>query len=303
MSRSSSESPAQGPRKRRPLHAHPIIRAVLAVIVGGLALVVFAVAALLFLFRTGNPALTTRIVAEVNRAVTTDSTRFTSDGLRGTPLHGVLVENPKLLVLTQDGEVAWAQARSMRVDFDLIAYLFGQRQDLRIELDQPRIDLVHDRRGELVMPRFVTAKKRLELQAGKLELSGELDMEKATLRARPLEIKLGATQITAEVDWDLEKARVRDGTLDLHPLEVREFFQALEIASEDGTARGEVTFSGTPTDGHARVCLAGTFAGETVDTLVLEARSRPGAVDFSRLSLRVRSTNVTGGGTLTPAVR
>jgi len=353
MSRSSSESPARGPRERRPLHAHPIVRAVLAVVVGGLAIVALAVAALLFLFRTGNPALTTRIVAEVNRAVTTDSTRFTSDGLRGTILHGVMVENPKLLVLTQDGEVAWAQARSMRVDYDLIAYLFGQKQDLRIELDQPRIDLVHDRRGELVMPRFVRKKPgkgkglggtrvviavkngsfsldRMKTRygkiggvamlisgpehstiildrlsgvsvtpgrPGKLELSGELDMEKATLRARPLEIKLGATQISAEVDWDLEKARVRDGTLDLHPLEVREFFQALEIASEDGTARGEITFSGTPTDGHARVCLQGTFAGEPIDTLVLEMRSRPAAVDFSGVNLRVRSTTVTGGGT------
>jgi hypothetical protein len=353
MSRSSSESPARGPRERRPLHAHPIARAVLAVVLGGLAVVVLAVAALLFLFRTGNPALTTRIVAEVNRAVTTDSTRFTSDGLRGTLLHGVMVENPKLLVLTQDGEVAWAQARSMRVDYDLIAYLFGQKQDLRVELDQPRIDLVHDRRGELVMPRFVRKKPgkgkglggtrvviavkngsfsldRMKTRygkiggvatlisgpehstiildrlsgvsvtpgrPGKLELSGELDMEKATLRARPLEIKLGATQITAEVDWDLEKARVREGTLDLHPLEVREFFQALEIASEDGTARGEITFSGTPTDGHARVCLQGTFAGEPVDTLVLEMRSRPAAVDFSGVNLRVRSMIVTGGGT------
>jgi len=132
---------------------------------------------------------------------------------------------------------------------------------------------------------------------GRLELSGELDMEKGSLKARPLEIALGSSRITAEVDWDLEKARVREGTLDLHPLELREFFRSLDIATEDGTARGEMTFSGTPTDGQARVCLEGTFAGEPVDTLVIEATSRPGAVDFSGLNLRVRSTNVTGSGT------
>jgi len=340
-------------RERRPFHASTVFRVVLAVVAGVLALAAFALASLLFLFRTGNPALSSHIVAEVNRIATSDSTRFTSDRVHGTLFRGAVIENPKLLVQTPDGEVAWAQAKSMRVEFDLVALLFHQQQDLRVDLDAPRIDLVHDRRGELVMPRFarksggegkglggtrvVIAVKngsfsmdRMKTHFGKiggvatlmsgpqhstivldrlsgvsvtpgrpgrLELSGELDMEKATLKARPLEITLGSSRITAEVDWDLEKARVREGTLDLHPLELREFFRSLDIATEDGTARGEMTFSGTPTDGQARVCLEGLFAGEPVDTLVIEATSRPGAVDFSGLNLRVRSTNVTGSGT------
>ncbi|HTK69606.1 MAG TPA: translocation/assembly module TamB domain-containing protein [Candidatus Eisenbacteria bacterium] len=354
MSRTTLEPPpAREARERRPFHASTAFRVVLAVVLGGLALVAFGVASLLFLFRTGNPELSHRIIAEVNRVATSDSTRFTSDRVHGTLFRGAVVENPKLLVQTPNGEVAWAQARSMRVEFDLIAFLFQQRQDLRVDLDSPRIDLVHDRNGELVMPRFARKKQgegkglggmrvviavkngafsmdRMKTRYGKiagvatllsgpehstimldrlagvsvtpgrpgrLELSGQLDLEKAMLKARPLEIALGQTRITAEVDWDLEKARVREGTLDLHPLELKEFFQALEIATEDGTARGEVTFAGTPTDGQARVCLEGTFAGEPVDTLVLEASSRPGAVDFSGLNLRVRSTNVTGSGT------
>jgi autotransporter translocation and assembly factor TamB len=344
-------SGATPPRQPRPFFSSIAFRAGVAVIVGALALAAFAVAGLLALFRAGNPALSGRIVAELNRAVTSDSTRFTCDRVHGTLFRGVILDNPKLLVLTPVGEVVWAQSRSLRVDADLIALAFGQKQDLRVELDQPRIDLVHDRRGELVMPRFVQGKKgekrsgetrvviavkdgafsmdRAKTRYGriggtatlvlgperstilldrlsgtnltpgrprKLELSGELDVEHGALRARPLEVTLGSSRLTAEVDWDLEKARVRDGTLSVHPLELQEFFRAFDLASADGTANGEITFSGTPTDGSARVCLQGTYAGEPVDTLVLAARSRPGAVDFSALHLRVRKNDVTGSG-------
>ncbi|HKO21818.1 MAG TPA: hypothetical protein VJX91_04130, partial [Candidatus Eisenbacteria bacterium] len=160
MSRSTLEPPpARGARERRPFHASTAFRAVLAVVLGGLALAAFAVASLLFLFRTGNPELTHRIIAEVNRVATSDSTRFTSDRVHGTLFRGAVVENPKLLVQTPNGEVAWAQAKSMRVEFDLVAFLFHQRQDLRVDLDGPRIDLVHDRNGELVMPRFARKKQ------------------------------------------------------------------------------------------------------------------------------------------------
>src|SRR6266853_2591380 len=47
------------------------------------------------LFASGNPGLSRRIMTEINRAVGTDSTRFTADRVRGTVLRGAVVENPR----------------------------------------------------------------------------------------------------------------------------------------------------------------------------------------------------------------
>jgi len=139
MSRTTLEPPTRETRERRPFRASTVFRVVLAVVAGVLALGAFALASLLFLFRTGNPALSSHIIAEVNRIATSDSTRFTSDRVHGTPFRGAVIENPKLLVQTPDGEVAWAQAKSMRVEFDLVALLFHQQQDLRcLRCQHPR---------------------------------------------------------------------------------------------------------------------------------------------------------------------
>ena len=106
--------------------------------------VIAAVVAITLLFKSGDPELSTRIVAYLNQAVGTDSTRFVTDGVRGTLTRGALVKNPRLLVRTPSGEFTWAQAKSLRVDYDLVSLILGRPQIFRIELDDPRIDLVHD---------------------------------------------------------------------------------------------------------------------------------------------------------------
>jgi hypothetical protein len=329
------------------------LRTTIISVTAALLAAVILVGSVQFLFHTGSPVLTNRIMTILNRAVTTDSTRFESDRIHGALFQGAVAENPRLLVRTPEGEITWARAKRLRVDYDLWAVLSGRPQDLRIVLEGPRVDLVHDRRGELVLPRFVrrraggrlseelridvvvrdggfsidrsdirfggigghgvlamgprrTALRIEELvgssetpsRPGKLVLSGETFIENGVLSARPLEITLGASRLTAHAAWDLAEARVRQGRLALHPLQAREFFRAFDLRSADGVVQGEVTFSGTPTNGEARACLEGTYSGETIDTLVVSARSRPGAVDLSALRLRVGGSEFTGSGTL-----
>lgn len=317
------------------------------------ALAALAVILLSVLFAAGNPALSNRIVAVINRAAGTDSTRFVSGKVRGTVFHGAIVDAPKLLVRTMDGEVTWARARSIRVEYDLFELLLGRTHTLRVAVDAPRIDLVHDRNGDVVVPRFAPhprgkpsdGETRIELsfregglsidredirfggigghatlmagrgrtallihdlggssmtpdRPGRLAVSGMVVAEGSDLRADPLEVAVGSSRLTGRVDWDLANGRVREGSLLLHPLHVREFFSVLEAQSADGTLNGEVTFSGTPTAGKARACLEGYYAQEPIDTLVLDARSRPGAIEVFGVRLRIRNAEVTGGGTL-----
>src|SRR5262249_15374359 len=77
-----------------------------------------AVLSLTLLFKSGDPELASHIVAFLNQAVGTDSTRFVTDGVRGTLTKGAIVKNPRLLVRTPSGEYTWARARSLRVDYD-----------------------------------------------------------------------------------------------------------------------------------------------------------------------------------------
>ena len=328
-------------------------RAIFIAVLSVLIVVVGAVTLLTFLFQSGSPFLSSRIMAVINQAVAADSTRFVSDRVYGTLFRGAIVENARLLVRTPSGEVTWARAKTLRVDYDLIALAMGRGQDFRVEVEQPFIDLLHDARGEMVLPKFARRraggrpakemrvaitlrdggfaldrndikfgavggqatlvigpeKSSLRLdrligvsrtpgRPGRLGLSGDLSIDQGVLRAHPLEISMGGSKLTAAGGWDLAEARVRDGRVDLHPLELQEFFRSFKLQSPEGTVRGEVTFSGTPTAGEARACLEGTYAGETIDTLVVVARLRVGAVDFSDLRMRVRHSEVTGGGTL-----
>jgi len=315
--------------------------------------VIAAVTALTLLFKSGDPELSSQIITLLNQAVGTDSTRFVTDGVRGTLTKGAIVKNPRLLVRTPGGEFTWARARSLRVDYDLAALVLGRPQIFRIELDDPRVDLVHDKNGELVLPRFASHGKgkpskqetTIEIvvrngtltvdregirfgriggnatlvtggeassifirdlsgssetpgRPGRLDLNGRVLIAANSLRAAPLEIALGSSRITAHLDWDLAHASARAGRLTLHPLQVQEALRSLEIQSQEGTVRGDVVFSGTPTAGQARANLTGAYGGEPIDTLVLEARSRPGAIRFDAIRLRVRKSEVGGTGTL-----
>ncbi|TMQ64024.1 MAG: hypothetical protein E6K79_08535 [Candidatus Eisenbacteria bacterium] len=305
------------------------------------------------LFASGNPGLSRRIMAEINRAVGTDSTRFTADRVRGTVLRGAVVENPRLLVRTPNGEITWAGARTLRVDYDLVGLLFGHSRDLKVVIDSPRIDLVHDRNGEIVVPRFAHRKPgtpsnrqtrveitvregglsidRAEIQyggidghatlrvgggrselvirdldgssqnpnrPGRLEMSGTILADGDALQAAPLEIALGKSRVTARVGWDLAAGRVRSGLLSLHPLHVEELSRTLQLRGYEGTLRGAISFSGTPSAGEARARLSGRYAGEAVDTLMLDAKSSPGVVNLSAMRLRVRNAEVTGVATI-----
>ena len=321
--------------------------------VGALLILVLSGAVLLgTLFTAGSPRLSRRIIAEINRAVGTDSTRFAGDRVHGTLMRGAVIENPRLLVRTPDGEVTWASAKTLRVDYDLFRILLGLSQDLRVDVQGPRIYLVHDRSGEVVVPRFAhheskaasTRQTRLEVvirdggfsidredirfgeihgratlnlgegrsellirnfvgvsktpgRPGNLQMSGTVVVAGDSLRADPVEVGAGASRLTVRADWDLSEARFRSGLLSLHPLHLQEFLKVFEVQASEGTLRGEVEFSGTPTAGEARARLAGDYAGEPIDTLVLEARSRPGAVSISGFQIRVRDAEVTGQGT------
>ncbi len=329
-----------------------LIRGAVIAVTAALALVAGGIAVLSGLLAAGDPMLSRQIVFTINRAIGTDSTRFTSDRVQGTLFQGAILENPRLLVRSRDGqEVTWAKARSLRIEYDLFSLLAGRPRGLRVHLDSPRLDLVHGRNGELIVPRFAAGKRKrvtteetsveidvqhgglsvarwdvrygaisghatltlgqgrsalqirdlagsseIPSRPGRLNLKGLIVAENGSLRADPLDIGLGASRVTARAYWDLAAARVREGTLSLHPLHVNEVFRALDIQTSEGILRGEVTFSGMPADGRARACLEGTYAGEAIDTLLLDARSGPGAVEISGLRLRVRRAEVTGSG-------
>ena len=327
-----------------------------AVLIAAGSLILLAMTAVAFmaqLFTNGSPGLSRRIVAEINKAVGTDSTRFAGDRIHGTLSRGAVIENPRLLVITRGGEVTWARAKSIKIDYDLLALLLGRSQDLRVDLNEPRIDLVHDQAGEVVVPRFArresmkgqTRRTRLEVivrdggfsvdredirfgeihgratlnlgngraellirnftgssetpgRPGQLQVSGTVVAAGDSLRAEQVQIGVGASRMTARADWDLAEGRVRSGRLSFHPLHIQEFLRVFEVQASPGTLRGDVDFSGTPTAGVARARLAGDYAGEPVDTLVLDAESRPGAVVISGMRARVRDSEVTGEGTL-----
>jgi autotransporter translocation and assembly factor TamB len=131
---------------------------------------------------------------------------------------------------------------------------------------------------------------------GPMKIDGLLVAERGILRADPLEIGVGRSKVRSQVEWDLSAARVREGKLELEPLQLGEVLRVFDVADVDGVLRGEVEFAGTPADGTARACLAGTFEGEPIDTLLVDARSKPGSVALSGFRLRVRGAEATGKG-------
>ena len=139
------------PRRRRRL-----LRRVVIALAGAALCALLAVAGLTLLFAQGSPALSRQVLAMANNALGTDSTRIVAARISGDLFGAALLDHPRLLVRSPDGEGTWAEARRLRVEYDLLQVLFGHRRALRVSIDSPRVLLVHDRRGNLVMPRFAT---------------------------------------------------------------------------------------------------------------------------------------------------
>ncbi len=129
-----------------------------AVIAAGLTfLVVSAVFGVItYLMAGGNPGFSKQLVVLLNRSVGTDSTRFEVGRVSGTFFRGAVLDRPRLVVITPEGEVTWASASRVRIDYDLFGVLFSRSRSLTAVIDSPTVRLVHDRSGRIVFPRFAS---------------------------------------------------------------------------------------------------------------------------------------------------
>ncbi|HEV8129145.1 MAG TPA: hypothetical protein VGQ14_05765, partial [Candidatus Eisenbacteria bacterium] len=111
---------------------------------------------LTYLMAGGNPGLSKQVVLLLNRSVGTDSTRFEVGRVSGTLFRGAVLDRPRLVVITPEGEVTWASASRVRIDYDLFGVLFSRNRSLTAVIDSPTVRLVHDRSGRIVFPRFAS---------------------------------------------------------------------------------------------------------------------------------------------------
>lgn len=124
-----------------------IVLAALLVLGGG-------VGVLTTLFASGDVGLSRRVLAILNDAVASDSTRLEFDQIHGTLFRGAILERPRLVVRSEGRDVVWAAARRARVDYDLWSILVSSRRDITVTLDSLRVVLARDSKNDLVMPRF-----------------------------------------------------------------------------------------------------------------------------------------------------
>ena len=152
------------------------------------ALLVVCVVAGVFalLFARGDPVVSRRIVRFISTSIGSDSTRLESDRVHGSLFGGAVLENPRLVVLTPDGPVTWLSATRLRAEYDTYQLLFSRRRTLRITIDAPVLPLVHDRRGNLVVPRFRGSKRNpLDKTATKIDVEfhdGTISLDRGGLR-------------------------------------------------------------------------------------------------------------------------
>ncbi|HEY2924001.1 MAG TPA: translocation/assembly module TamB domain-containing protein [Candidatus Eisenbacteria bacterium] len=143
------------PRRRVPVWLSRILIFVAAVL-----LIVCVVAGIFaLLFARGDPVVSRRIVRFISTSIGSDSTRLESDRIHGSVFGGAVLERPRLVVLTPDGPVTWLSAKRLRAEYDSYQLLFSRRRTLRITIDSPVLPLVHDKRGNLVVPRFRGSKR------------------------------------------------------------------------------------------------------------------------------------------------
>src|SRR5688572_927511 len=321
-----------------------------------LALTVLVVSALVgvltYLLAGGNAKLSNQVVSILNRSVGTDSTRLEVGRVSGTLFRGAVLDHPRLVVRTPEGDVTWATAQRVRIDYDLFGVLFSRDRSLTAVIDSPMVRLVHDKAGRIVFPRFARGSARrgpgpttrvtltarngtfsldwqrvrfVQVQGrglltlapgqstltldelsglpdpasharGRVRAKGGMSVIGPALRIDPLELAYGDSRVRARVEWDIEKGRAADGLLTLAPLRIGDLSRLIGAEKTDGTLRGEISFTGTPTDGHATACLVGTVEDEPLDTLAVTAALAPKSVTFTGLRIRVRQAEATGGG-------
>lgn len=156
MNDQKNQTPDSGARKSRGGRLARLLRASATVFGAGLVFGALGLLTLALLFAQGDPGLSRRVLSLANDALGTDSTRIAADRVSGRLFGAAELSHPRLLVRTREGNVTWAEAHRMRIEFDLMQFLFGHRHSLRVTIDGPRVDLVHDPRGDLVVPRFAT---------------------------------------------------------------------------------------------------------------------------------------------------
>ncbi|TMQ61518.1 MAG: hypothetical protein E6K77_10140 [Candidatus Eisenbacteria bacterium] len=124
-----------------------------------LLLVSMGAGILALLFAKGDPTLSRRIAAFISSSVGSDSTRLESARIHGSIFGGAVLEQPRLVVVTPDGPVPWLIATRLTAEYDTFELLFSRRRTLRMTIDSPVLPLVHDHRGNLVVPRFGRSKR------------------------------------------------------------------------------------------------------------------------------------------------
>ena len=138
------------------------------------------------LFSRGDPVVSQRIVRFISDSIGSDSTRLESDRIHGSLFGGAVLENPRLVVLTPDGPVVWLRATRLRAEYASYQLLFSRRRTLRITIDSPVVPLVHDKRGNLVVPRFRGSKRSpLDRTATRIDVvfqNGNLSLDRGGVR-------------------------------------------------------------------------------------------------------------------------
>jgi TamB, inner membrane protein subunit of TAM complex len=354
MTEPLSPSPPNQPpaaSRRRSWQFH-VARAAVITLVLAILVVSAGVGVLTSLLSGGNTRLSRQLVVLLNRSVGTDSTRLEIGRVSGTLFRGAILDHPRLVVRTPEGEVTWASAQRVTIDYDLFGVLFAPNRSFTAVIDSPTVHLVYDKSGRLVFPRFASHPARrsagpttrvsiaarngsfsierhrvrfVQVQGrgiltlapgqstlaldelsglpdpasrsrGRVRAKGAMTVVGPSLRIDPLDLAYGDSRVRAHLEWDLRKGRVADGLFTLAPLRVGDVSRLVGAGSSEGNLRGEVSFTGIPTDGRATACLTGTFNGETLDTLAVTAALAPRDVTFSGLRIRVRGAEATGGG-------
>ena len=138
------------------------------------------------LFARGDPVVSSRIVKFISTSIGSDSTRLESDRIHGSIFGGAVLEHPRLVVLTKDGPVTWLSADRLRAEYDTYQLLFSKRRALRITIDAPVLPLVHDKHGNLVVPRFRGSKRNaLDRTATKIDVTfhdGTISLDRGGVR-------------------------------------------------------------------------------------------------------------------------
>ena len=150
-------------------------------LVAGLAVGVIAL-----LFARGDPVVSRRIVTFISTSIGSDSTRLESDRIHGSIFGGAVLEHPRLVVLTPDGPVTWLSADRLRAEYETYQVLFSHRRSLRITIDNPVLPLVHDKHGNLVVPRFRGSKRNpLDRTATRIDVTfrgGTISLDRGGVR-------------------------------------------------------------------------------------------------------------------------